>query len=215
MFQFILQGFLLGMAYVAPIGTQNLFVINTALTQRRSRVLITALIVTFFDVSLSVACFFGVGALMSQSIWIELFVVLVGSLVVMWIGIGLLRSHDTMDTSVNTDIPVKKIIVTACVVTWFNPQALIDGTMLLGASRAAVPVEYQTAFIIACAMASVVWWFGMSTIVNLLRSKFSDKTLRIINVVCGLFILFYGCKLLFSGLVLANEHFAWGVSFLS
>ncbi len=214
MFQFILQGFLLGLAYVAPIGTQNLFVINTALTQRRARVLITALIVTFFDVSLSVACFFGVGALMEQSIWIELGVILIGSLVVIWIGIGLLRSHDTMDTSVNTDIPVTKIIGTACVVTWFNPQALIDGTMLLGASRAAVPDEYQTAFIIACAMASVVWWFGMSTVVNLLRSKISDKVLRIINVVCGLFIVFYGCKLLYSGLVMANENFAWGISFL-
>ena len=43
-----LQGLTMGLAYVAPIGLQNLFVINTALTQPRKRVYATALIVIFF-----------------------------------------------------------------------------------------------------------------------------------------------------------------------
>ena len=59
-----LQGLTMGLAYVAPIGLQNLFVINSALTQKRSRVYITALIVIFWDISLGVACFLGAGALM-------------------------------------------------------------------------------------------------------------------------------------------------------
>ena len=50
-----LQGLTMGLAYVAPIGLQNLFVINSALTQKRSRVYITALIVIFWDISLGVA----------------------------------------------------------------------------------------------------------------------------------------------------------------
>ncbi|MDO4176660.1 MAG: amino acid transporter, partial [Bacillota bacterium] len=37
--QYLIQGLILGFVYVAPIGTQNLFVINTALTQKRRRVL--------------------------------------------------------------------------------------------------------------------------------------------------------------------------------
>ena len=45
-----LQGLTMGLAYVAPIGLQNLFVINTALTQSKSRVYATALIVIFFDI---------------------------------------------------------------------------------------------------------------------------------------------------------------------
>ena len=40
-----LQGLTMGLAYVAPIGLQNLFVINSALTQPRRRALLTALIV--------------------------------------------------------------------------------------------------------------------------------------------------------------------------
>ena len=38
-----LQGLTIGLAYVAPIGMQNLFVINSALTQPRRRALLTAL----------------------------------------------------------------------------------------------------------------------------------------------------------------------------
>ena len=56
-----LQGLTMGLAYVAPIGLQNLFVINSALTQKRSRVYLTALIVIFWDISLGVACFLGAG----------------------------------------------------------------------------------------------------------------------------------------------------------
>ena len=50
----------MGLAYVAPIGLQNLFVINSALTHTRRRAILTALIVIFFDVTLALACFFGI-----------------------------------------------------------------------------------------------------------------------------------------------------------
>ena len=60
-----LQGLTMGLAYVAPIGLQNLFVINSALTQKRSRVYLTALIVIFFDITLGLACFLGAGALIA------------------------------------------------------------------------------------------------------------------------------------------------------
>lgn len=56
-----LQGLTMGLAYVAPIGLQNLFVINSALTQKRSRVYLTALIVIFWDISLGVCCFWARG----------------------------------------------------------------------------------------------------------------------------------------------------------
>ena len=42
------QGLLLGISYCAPIGMQNLFVIDTALTQPRKRLYPTIFIVIFF-----------------------------------------------------------------------------------------------------------------------------------------------------------------------
>ena len=77
-----LQGLTMGLAYVAPIGLQNLFVINTALTQKRSRAYLTALIVIFFDVTLGLACFLGAGALMQALPWLQRVILAAGSAIV-------------------------------------------------------------------------------------------------------------------------------------
>ena len=207
--QHLIQGLLLGFAYVAPLGTQNMFVINTALTQPKRRVLVTALIIAFFDITLAVACFFGIGAIISSSKWLELIIVGIGSLVVIWIGIGLLRSKAELDTSANVDIPLAKVLGMACVVTWFNPQAIIDGSLMLGAFRATLPGNDGMLFILGVSAASLIWWFGMSSVVNLLRDRITDKALQAINIICGIIIIFYGCKLLYSGVGMAKEAFGF------
>ena len=193
-----LQGLTMGLAYVAPIGMQNLFVINTALTQPKPRVYLTALIVVFFDITLGLACFFGIGAVMQASPKLEMAILLIGSLIVAWIGIGLIRSKGSMDTSTKVDIPILKVITTACVVTWFNPQAIIDGSMMLGAFKATLPEGTDLFFVTGFASASLIWFFGISTLISLFSAKITDKTIRIINVVCGAVIIFYGIKLFWS-----------------
>ena len=194
-----LQGLTMGLAYVSPIGLQNLFVINTALTQPRKRVYATALIVIFFDVTLGLACFFGIGALMQASVWLEMAVLLVGSLIVIWIGIGLLKSkEESLDTGKDVNIPIAKVVTTACVVTWFNPQALIDGSMMLGAFKATLPAGTDLFFVGGFASASIIWFLSISTIISLFSARFTPKTLHIINVVCGAVIIFYGLKLLWN-----------------
>ena len=188
----------MGLAYVAPIGMQNLFVINTALTQKRTRVYLTALIVIFFDVTLGLACFLGVGALMAALPWLQKMIFAAGSLIVIWIGIGLIRSKASLEGGRDVNVPLWKVITTACVVTWFNPQAIIDGTMMLGAFRASLPEGTDRFFIAGFASASVTWFLGLSTVLSLLGAHINEKILTIINKICGAVIIFYGCKLAFN-----------------
>ena len=98
--KYFLQGLTMGLAYVAPIGLQNLFVINSALTHTRKCALLTALIVIFFAVTL--------------------------------------------------------------------------------------------------ALASCLWFTGLTLLISLFSDNFTPKTLVVINKVCGVIIVFYGCKLLYS-----------------
>ena len=44
----------------------------------------------------------------------------------------------------------------------------------------------------------MLWFLTLSTIVSLLGSKFNEKVLNVINKVCGVVIVFYGLKLLYS-----------------
>lgn len=193
-----LQGLTMGLAYVAPIGLQNLFVINSALTQRRSRVYLTALIVILWDVSLGVSCFLGAGALMQALPWLQKVILGIGSLIVIWIGIGLLRSRASLEGGRDVNVPIWKLISSAFVVTWINPQALIDGTMMLGAFRPACRRAATCRLSAASGSASALWFLTLSTVVSLLGSRFNEKILNVINKVCGGVIIFYGCKLLWS-----------------
>lgn len=191
-----LQGLVIGLAYVAPIGMQNLFVINTALTQPRRRALLTALIVVFFDVTLALACFFGAGALMERFTWLRLLVLLAGGCVVIGIGVGLLRDKGEMNRDTRVDIPLPQAAAKACAVTWANPHALIDGTMLFGGFRAGNPDGVSTQLILGSSTASFLWFFGITILISCFSARFSNKILRIINLVCGSIILLYGVRLI-------------------
>ena len=197
-----LQGLTMGLAYVAPIGLQNLFVINSALTQKRGRVYLTALIVIFWDISLGLSCFLGAGALIQALPWLQKVILGLGCLIVIWIGIGLLRSKASLEGGRDVNVPIWKLISSAFVVTWLNPQAIIDGTMMLGAFRASIPAGTDVFFICGFGSASVIWFLTLSTVVSLLGSKLNEKVLNIINKVCGAVIIFYGCKLAWSFLQL-------------
>ena len=115
-----------------------------------------------------------------------------------WIGIGLLRSTASLEGGRDVNVPIWKLISSAFVVTWINPQALIDGTMMLGAFRASLPEGGDLPFICGFGSASALWFLTLSMVVSLLGSRFNEKILNVINKVCGGVIIFYGAKLLWS-----------------
>lgn len=193
-----LQGLTMELAYVAPIGMQNLFVINSALTNKRKRALLTALIVIFFDITLSLACFFGIGTIMQKFKWLQMVILCVGSLIVIYIGISLLRAKTQDLEKDQPTMSIKKTISSACVVTWFNPQAIIDGTMMLGAFHVTLAAGQETPFITGVACASFSWFIGLTFLISLISSKFNAKVMRWINIVCGVIIIGYGIKLFVS-----------------
>ena len=193
-----LQGLTMGLAYVAPIGMQNLFVINSALTNKRKRALLTALIVIFFDITLSLACFFGIGTIMQKFKWLQMVILCVGSLIVIYIGISLLHAKTQDLEKDQPTMSIKKTISSACVVTWFNPQAIIDGTMMLGAFHVTLAAGQETPFITGVACASFSWFIGLTFLISLISSKFNAKVMRWINIVCGVIIIGYGLKLFVS-----------------
>lgn len=192
---FYLQGLALGLAYVAPIGMQNLFVINSALTQTRLRALVTALIVIFFDVTLAMACFFGIGLVMQKYPPVQLGILLLGGMVVVYIGISLLKSS-VRQIGGAQQMPLGKTMWAACVVTWFNAQAVIDGTMLLGAFKASMTEAQSLHFLFGVLSASCLWFVTLAMVVSLAGSLVTPRVLGVINKICGAVIAVYGLRLL-------------------
>ena len=193
---FYIQGLTLGLAYVAPIGMQNLFVINSALTQTRLRALLTALIVIFFDITLAMACFFGIGLIMQKYAAVQMAMLFIGGLVVAYIGWGLLKSKVSALADIKQMLGLGQTVWQACVVTWFNAQAVIDGTMLLGAFKATMNHAQSLHFLFGVISASCLWFVTLAMVVSLAGILVTPRVLGLINKICGAVIAVYGLRLL-------------------
>ena len=151
--------------------------------------------------------FIGIGAMIEHSEIIRKGVLLAGSLVVMYMGLRLMLSREVAGPAINVNIPLMKTIGMACVVTWFNPQAIIDVSLLLGSFRVALPPEESGLFLWGVVCASCLWFLSLTTISSLFKNRFTPRLLRIINLVCGLVIFFYGVKLGWSFVELWQSAF--------
>lgn len=196
MLDILLKGFTIGIAYVAPIGMQNLYVINTAMTQSKKRVYQVAFITILFDISLALACFFGIGLIINNVEILKTIIYGVGSLAVIWIGISLIKSTPNMENNnIDLNIPLRKVALSCFLVTWANPQALIDGTLLFGGFRASLQSSSSTFFIIGACLASATWFLLVATITSIFKNAINEKILKGINIICGAILIYYGLKL--------------------
>lgn len=175
---FFFQGLTMGLAYVAPIGMQNLFVIHSALSHSLRRAIVTALIVLFFDISLSLSCFYGIGTLL-----------------ILYMAYGMIRQVPDALTLKDQPVSLGQTVSKACIVTWMNPQAILDGTMLLGAFRITLPATEAMTFLTGVLMASGLWFLSLTGCVTAFRHAITPGILRAINILCGTVLMLYGLHL--------------------
>ena len=100
-----LQGFLMGLSLCCTHRSSKIYLLLIQrISQKRARALLIALIVVFFDVTLAFACFFGIGFLINKLEWLKLIILLIGSLIIIYIGQGLIRSKSSFKESSDTNI---------------------------------------------------------------------------------------------------------------
>ena len=162
------------------------------------RVLAVSFIVIFFDISLASACFFGIGALIERFMWLRLLMSSAGGIFVLYMGFRLVLSKAEEVNPEKSNASIAKTICTAFLVTWLNPQAIIDGTLMLGAFRSSLSAEEAIPFMAGAAAASFSWFTGLSAVVSLFSSRFRSGTVRMINIISGSIMLFYGVSLMRS-----------------
>ena len=191
------RGMAVGLAYLAPIGLQNLFVIHSALTHPRGRAMLIAAAVIIFDVSLALASFLGAGAVLAALPGIRKAVLLIGGHVLMLMGFKLVRAKVEAQEG-NAEATLWKSIAAGFAVTWINPQALIDAALLLGASRAGLPAGTEYIFMVGMASASCLWFTTLTLLVSLFGNRFGPRVLRGLNIICGVALFVYGASLCFT-----------------
>ena len=192
---FFFQGLTMGLAYVAPIGTQQLFVGRSSLFPSLRRAIVTAFIVLFFDISLSLSCFYGIGTLLNHLPWLKVVILGTGTLLILYMAYGMIRQVPDALTLKDQPVSLGQTVSKACIVTWMNPQAILDGTMLLGAFRITLPATEAMTFLTGVLMASGLWFLSLTGCVAAFRHAITPGILRAINILCGTVLMLYGLHL--------------------
>lgn len=195
--QVILQGMLIGFAYSAPIGMQNLYIFNNALSNRLSKAFFYASVIWLVDAVFSLIAFLGVGTLIMQNDFIKLAVMLIGGLIVSYLGGTIIRTANAVQlNTIEQATTLGKVFVTALVLSFGNPQALIDGSLMLGALRGTLANREVMPFYGGVILATAIWFTGITLAFNILRDRLSKRFLVWINLISGFIVLLYGLHLI-------------------
>jgi L-lysine exporter family protein LysE/ArgO len=192
------NGLLLGFAFTMPIGTQNIFVIRNSIHSNFKRALLTALVVSLMDITLAGGCFLGLGSILKDFEVLKFSIQFVGSLYILKIAVDLFKaSAQEIETPFSRQ-NITQIIKSSFIITWLNPHAIIDGTILLGSIRTSLPTEAETEFIIGLFSASFLWFITLSSCLSYFKNLFSVKAMTILNKTCSFVLIYFGVKLLIN-----------------
>lgn len=193
----LLMGLLLGFAYAAPIGAQNLFVISSAMDRGIPKAYVPALFVALNDIALAAVCFWGLGTALSGNAELKIVLMAFGAIILVKLSIDLFKTAaDAKNKTRNTStVSLMKVLAMSAALTWLNPQALLDGSLILGASHASLASDHRITFFVGAAMASFLWFFGITTIVGLLQETKVRRYFPYINYACAGLLLIFAVRL--------------------
>lgn len=192
---YLAQGLVMGFAYVAPIGMQNMYVINSALNYSRKRLLLTVLLTILNDISLAIFCFLGIGSLISKITILSPIISYAGFVALLYIAYNVWKA----DPSSNKDNQFgnTRTFLTPFIVTWLNPQAIMDGSLILGSMYSRLTSQSnRLLFILGFSAASFLWFSFLAIIIHINKNKFSIKAQIILNKISAIILFYFGMRLI-------------------
>jgi L-lysine exporter family protein LysE/ArgO len=190
------EGLTLGLAYAMPIGAQNIFVLQRGLSNHRSSAFFTAACVSVFDVSLAFACFFGVGKILIAFPFLRPLLLAMGALFLIYVAFGQLQSKQSQQAIAGKSMSFLAISRAAFILTWFNPHAIVDGSILLGSYSAKLSSGDSSLFLLGIALASPLWFTTLTSTAVFFSQRLSPRNLIWINRVSAIVLIFLSFGLL-------------------
>lgn len=197
----VLKGMLISFALVSSIGMQNIFVFNNAMTHRLHKALLITVFIWIADTALTSVAFLGMGALIGKYLILKQIIMAVGGLIVIWMGYGILRSANQMGLgNDDQEMTLTQAFKGAWIVTFANPQAIIDTGISLGAFRSTLSEWQALPFLGGIILATAIWFFGITLIVGSLKNRLPRKLLMWINIISGAIVMIYGVNLIITAI---------------
>lgn len=202
-----IKGFIVGLGASIPLGPIGILCIQRTLSKGRWSGFSTGMGAAFSDTLFSAIALLGLSFFDNLMVEYRDWVMLIGGIIVAGFGLKIFMTN-----------PVKQLrrvkegnhqyfqdFGSAFIMTITNPGAIL---LIIGLfAFAGIDLNRnESGFIIASTLwgvfsGAVLWWFSLSTTINLFRNKFRLRQLLITNRIAGVVIMVLGMISVFEGLV--------------
>ncbi|MBM6991652.1 MAG: LysE family translocator [Prevotella sp.] len=201
--ELMLKGLLIGIIASAPMGPVGILCIQRTLNKGRWYGFITGIGAAASDIIYAMITGFGMSFVMdlitnpTNKFWLQIF----GSLILLVFGIHCWRSNPANNIRRSGKNGKGSLIhngITAFLVTFSNPL-IIFLFMASFAQFAFViptrPLEMSLGYL-SIISGALIWWFGLTWLIDKVRGKFDENGIQIINKIIGSVVILFSLVVL-------------------
>jgi threonine/homoserine/homoserine lactone efflux protein len=180
---------LIGLAVAAPVGPMSLLCIQRTLAVGQSAGLVFGAGIAAGDLTYAAVAAFGVtaisAALLTGTLWIKL----IGSLVLAYLGIRIARSRPDTAAKASPSSSGFHAFLTAYGLTITNPPTILFFASIFASIASLTSVAQSLAFSGGVFVGSMLWWVLLTALVAKAANRLKPPTMLWINRVSGLVLI--------------------------
>jgi L-lysine exporter family protein LysE/ArgO len=189
-----LAGLLLGLGLILPIGSQNIYVLKSAIRIKLPRSLVIGLVAAACDTLLIVIGALGASAALMAVPVLRPALLIAGACLLFYLGVRALRLPVPDEDENSGEENLAKAVLATVSASLINPHAIIDTVGVIGLAISSA-TEGAMAFGLGAISASLVWFLFLTLAGSLLAARLTPKARQWIDRVSGLILLVFGLRL--------------------
>ena len=200
----ILKGILIGIIASAPMGPVGVLCVQRTLNKGRWYGFITGVGAVFSDFIYALLTGLGMSFMLDfiSNPSYKFLIQLSSSVILLLFGLYCFKSNPTknMHQSGNSKGTLLHNGITAFLVTFSNPMIMFLFIFLYGLFAFSIPshpFEMSISFL-SIVLGALLWWFGLTWLVDKIRGKFDDTGILIINKVIGSVVIIFSLIVFFG-----------------
>lgn len=206
----IIKGFIIGICASAPIGPIAILVVQKTLSKGRKNGFVTALGACLVDTIFSIIALYALSFAQNFMEAHRELILLGGGTIVALLGWAMTASNPfrKMKSIKDSSVSVKDMIQ-AVVMGLSNPGAIlvIFGLFAFFGIGNSGGEEWKMApMILSLCAGTIVYWFGVTTLLDHFRKRFKLRTILIISRITGIVVIIIGIVLLAEGIYMVIMH---------
>jgi threonine/homoserine/homoserine lactone efflux protein len=192
---FFLKGAILGFFIAAPVGPIGLLCIQRTLARGMAAGIVSGLGTALADTLYCAVAVFGMTVIAGFLQDNQFYLNLTGGIALIYLGCYTFRSQLAEAAPTVIGDSLFSAFVSAFFLTLTNPLMILSfATVFAGIGLGAVGADYRATVLFICGVftGSSTAWLSLSGMVSAMRTKFSPKRLRVVNLLSGMLIVGLG-----------------------